>query len=1001
MSGLTQGDDLSRLYLDAASIPHFLHWDLAYLWMLVRHEKCVPPVWRDRIRLWRNLLRAFLAGRLTIKQHEVEPQILHYLEVFRIRKLSLLEFQGRVVGLLSPLVVVRPLPDGKPLLPDISEQEYPRIAQALSLTMEALQSLGDKKSAAGDAEAANALRRLHSILDRELESLGQPGLGAHLTEVPHELLVHIPYFGQDESAVETVSIKLYQCQDADSRRWFVPRCSGCGDLLTSDHRRGSIPVSEDFVRLTCSKCSLNNDVPLRDLFIWLRKSGERGSEVIVWIDRGGFHDLPSNAIFPPDARVDAQTNKVFFEWNPGATNDSARRFLALQFDLPVRCASVLDDALYRKFLDLGERSQEVRGLPLRWAWRDALKSPESVQSDRLGLSVRFRNIWMQGLPFSFSRIYGQTCIQEPDAGVAMFPGPSIHSKWQRHRIFLVEPPSDSHSKLLLRADGVALTPNAVECNGWPQRFAVEAEDDRTGVSFFLPPLQDAVPTQAGLHIGLDFGTTNTVLYFAELGETVSTEKNALRPAGLREAFHWVARPEHIPERLWWMPEEVKAAFGQDPCLLPSSVWTWDRQAGELVRVAIRWHDARPCEEAREETGFKWDEGLQDRTSIRIGFLSELFFWSIPLMLGQKRLDPRLLVPLHVCATFPLSFSYEHRGKMEQALQKVQTSILQHLGYEVTFFRLDESRAAVRVLGKYNPGELTLVADLGGRTLDVVLFRTSNLDKPLEIMQVGSIDLGGELFVEKLAHGNARQAWQYRDQIRSGRASALGKAPGARNILDRIQILAFEVIRTMIAAYRQEHPDSFIRLLLIGNGWRLRDLFAGGENPVSHLTGWAERRANNTGLVENPEKPKLKVTAPIVQSISSSKHFVAVGALMHLAGGSGKTSQLGQHEPSDEQTKLPAGRRIDVEDRPYIEWFEPIGDGGRYFERMKAVEKGLGIAAADCPKLTDSWKAEIQDFLDNLPSEANLRDWLLTSIENEKLLKGPLQLLIERHWKGLI
>ena len=340
--------------------------------------------------------------------------------------------------------------------------------------------------------------------------------------------------------------------------------------------------------------------------------------------------------------------------------------------------------------------------------------------------------------------------------------------------------------------------------------------------------------------------------------------------------------------------------------------------------------------------------------------------------------------------------------MEHALEKVESFIQEHLGHQVKFFRLDESRAAVRVLGRYNVGELTLVADLGGRTLDVVLFRTGNLNKPPEIIQVGSIDLGGELFVEKLADGNARQAWQYRDQIRSGRASALGKAPGARNILDRIQILAFEVIRTMIAAYRRADPDNSIRILLIGNGWRLRDLFAGGENPVTHLTRWAERRVNNTGLVKNPEKPNLQVTPPIVQSISSSKHFVAVGALMHLAGGSGETNQLTQHEPSDEQTKLPAGRRIDVEDSEHIEWFELIGDGGRSFDNVaKVYTNGLNIDAVGCPELTDSWRAEIQDFLANLPSESNLRDWLLTSIENEKLLKGPLQLLIERHWKGLI
>ncbi len=987
--------DLSRLHIDAASIPHFLHWDLAYLWMLGRTQDFVPPVWHERIRLWRRLLHAFLAGHLRIREHEIEPHILNYVRQFRISRLCLLEYQRRVVGLLSPVVLLRPLPDGEPQLPTIQKEEYPHIAQALSLTVDGLRNVFEEKVRTGETGTARALEKLVAILSRELELLGPCGFGAHLEGVRHELLVRIPYFGQNESAAETVPVTLYQRQalGEEGKRWFVPRCANCGDLLTCEEKKEPIAVAFEraAATMTCGRCNFNNDVPLRNFFIWPRQLAEGGREVVVWTDRGGFADLPQDAAFPPAAELDCSAGTVRFVWNPGAVNDSVRRFVVLRFDFPVRSASILGDALYRKYLELGEKSASVTGLPFRWGWLDAADSPGLVQGERVGASVRFRNIGVHGLPFRFTRFYGNTYQAEPRAGVAMFPGPAIHNRWKRHRIFLSEPSPDLH----LRANGASLTPDdtAVECHAWPGRFAVETGDGQTGSSFFLPDLPEPVGAPAGLHVGLDFGTTNTVLYFAAPGESVSTEKNALQPADLRDAIHWVARPQQLPRRLWWLPENVQAAFAQDPYLFPSSVWTWDAEPGQPPRVAIRWHNTPPCTGAREETGFKWDEGLQDRTGLRIGFLSELFFWSIPLMMRRRELPLHTLAPLHVCASFPLSFSYPHRQKMELALQEVGKAVRDHLGCEFSFFRLDESRAAVRVLGRHNVRELTLVADLGGRTLDVVLFLTTELNKPPEIMQVGSIDLGGELFIEKLAGSDSKQAWQYRDQIRTGQAAALGKAPGARKILDRIQVLAFEVIRTMVAAYRKQHGNGAIRILLIGNGWRLRDLFAGSENPMAHLINWAQRRVINTGL------PNLEISNQPVASILASKHYVAVGALMHLAGDNQASGQEVQRSSVEDQTRLPAGRRIEVPDSETIEWYELIGDGGRPFERVdKVYTNGLNIQASEWPELADSWEPEIREFKTNLPPEPSLRDWVVSAINNERLLKGPLQLMIERHWK---
>jgi hypothetical protein len=986
--------DLSRLHIDAASIPHFLHWDLAYLWMLGRTQDYVPRDWLKRIRLWRRLLHAFLAGQLRIREHEIEPHLRSYVQQYRISKLYLLEYQKRVVGLLSPVVLLRPLPDGEPQLPTVQKEEYPQIAQALSLTLEELKNIREEREGCGETATAEALGKLIFILERELEFLGSPGVGANIEGVRHELLVRIPYFGQSDSAAETVAVTLYHRQPSgeERKRWFVPRCRECGDLLTQEEKGEPITVAfeQEAVAITCRRCGNRNEIPLRNFFIWPRQTASGGREVIVWTDRGSFADLPSDAAFPPVAEVDRDAGTVRFVWNAGAVNDSIRRFVVLRFDFPVRSASIFDDALYRRYLELGEKTASVTGLPFRWGWLDAADSPEKVQGERFGASVRFRSIGVRGLPFRFTRYYGNTYQAEPHAGVAMFPGPSIHNRWKRHRIFLAGPCPDLH----LRADGVALTPDdaAIECPAWPGRFAVETGNKDTGCSFFLPNLPEPAEAPAGLDVGLDFGTTNTVLYFAAPGEEPSTQNNALKPGDLREAIHWVARAQTPPGRLWWLPEPVQAAVAQDPYLFPSSVWTWESGPGQLPQVAIRWHNTPPCSGAREETGFKWDEGLQDRGALRVGYLSELFFWSIPLMLRRKELPLRTRVPLQVCVSFPLSFPYSHRKRMQHALEEVSRAVRECLGSEFRFSMLDESRAAVRVLGTHNVGELTLVADLGGRTLDVVLFRTTELNKPPEIIQVGSIDLGGELFIEKVAGNSPQLAWQYRDQIRMGQAAALSSVPGAKKTLDGIHVLAFEVIRTMAAAYRKQHGTGTIRILLIGNGWRLRDLFAGSRDPMARLIEWAESRITNTGL------PGMEISRHHLPSIHASKHYVAVGALLHRRSDTQTGGQAMQ--ASSAEARFPAGRRIEVPGSEIIEWYELIGDGGRPFRSVDEVyRKGLNIQAAECPELTPSWEPEIREFQQNLPVETKLRDWVLQSIsDDQKLLKGPLQLMIENHWK---
>lgn len=1005
-----ENSDLSKIDLVASSIPHFLHWDLAYLWMLDRSPELVPPSWKERLLLWRRLLHAFLAGQLRVREHPISPFLEPYARQFGIEKLQLLDHGGRVVGLLSPVVLLRPLPDGKPELPEVKPEDYPGLLSALELTLEEIRKTREATSRStqsetdlyGNSSPTTQLDRLIRILSREKEVLGRqrgPEFGMQLESIRHSILLRIPYFGTESSKAITTGIHLFfrQAGAMPQRRWFVPRCSTCGRLLLTDEsaaKKSSIVVTGDFVSIACPHCKAKSDVSLKDLFIWSRTEGPNGREYVVWTDRRSFADEPDTAAFPPEAHVDERTGTVSFEWNPGAVGDAECRFLSLRFEFPVRSASIFDDAMYRGFLGLGANKAAVIGLPFRWGWLDAALEPELVKAERVGIGVRFRNLGFQGLPFRFTRIYNTTYREEPASGIAMFPGPEIHSEWKLHRIFLT---SETARDLRLRTEGQPLTPDdsAMECDSWPRQLAVETGDGRYGASFFLPPLPAATPSETPINVGLDFGTTNTVVYFGFSRAQVTTRENGLRPSDLRDAIHWIARPERIPEILWWLPAAPASGLGEDPYLIPSAVWVWWADRGSERRIAIRWHEAPPCPETRQEAGFKWDEDFADRSLLRSGFLRELFFWSIPLVL-QRQLNTRSAhAPLDICATFPLSFSYPQRSKMTAELDALRDFIYHKLGHKATFFTLDESRAAVRVLGQHNVNELTLVADLGGRTLDLALFRVRKLGEKPEILQVGSIDLGGELFIDRLAGHTDQLAWQLRDQIRLGKATALGKTPAARAVLDGIQLLAFEVIRTMAAALRVSDGNAPIRILLIGNGWRLRDLFAGAENPVQHLHAWAEKRVQRTGL------NGLLVTVPAAPHISNSKHFVAVGALLQLSmtalDGSASNSM------SEDLSRLPAGRRIEVPEGEAIEWYQLVGDGGSGFEKIAEVQlKGFHVSE-ECPMLSEEWKGEIERFLSNLPDAAQLRDWLVNSIswDSGRILKGPLQLLIERHWKGLI
>ena len=59
-------ENWNGLSVEPASIPHLLHWDLAYLWALEQAPDQLSPAWNLRVAAWKRLLELFIGGELEI-----------------------------------------------------------------------------------------------------------------------------------------------------------------------------------------------------------------------------------------------------------------------------------------------------------------------------------------------------------------------------------------------------------------------------------------------------------------------------------------------------------------------------------------------------------------------------------------------------------------------------------------------------------------------------------------------------------------------------------------------------------------------------------------------------------------------------------------------------------------------------------------------------------------------------------------------------------------------
>ena len=987
----------TQMTLFAESIPHLLHWDLAYLWILEKQQAVRPDKWKERVEAWKYLLSMLLMDRLRINQVAIDEPLINYTEPFGIESVHLLELDGfrKPIGVLSPIVLVRALPDykrtnldeWKQIAEDPSSQDAQRVNHLLQLTVNQLNQQ-DESSFAG---------RLARCILNEFNP-APTGNPPNTKSVQFSFLNRISWSQRGDDAIpNTVPLLLHGEGHGD---YWLPQCS-CGIPLTRAQNDPPVQVKSDIVSLNCLSCNNVTDVSLSDFLVW-RLDTEQDPRAILW-SRDRVTSIPPKG-FPPEPEV--RGSEIEFRWQAGALGAQPnRQFLKLSFPNRTIVKKTIADLCYSKLLVAGSISPTYPGIPFRANWIHALTNIQEIRAevDTNIPTITYRNVEIRGLPVPVDLIFGQVMMSiDEKIAVGLYPDPAKMPKtWNMFRAFVAGPGRDKYSvkskhyrpiiEWVAESDLVPLG-----------AFSIEAQDGETGATFYIPPREEKEPNEATpvieINVGIDFGTTNTLVYVAPPDAEpthITAEGFAIRPGRLDENVLWLAMNARGTAKpaIDFLPEVTFGESRVDPYLIPTAVWV----AGQTT--LIRWRSTPPKPSFKPDARFKSNP---QSAALRLQYLRELLFLTLPAMAGEAAaLDAR--VRLNLGFSFPLAFGFREREGMRTTLQQLITG-LEKQGIEADCVAINESRACVRAFGIPRLNQHFLVADMGGGTLDLAFFTTTeDQDKPI-MHQIGSLRYAGEDYVESFA-SNEAERWKVRDAIANGDSSSrYGRDSRAQKLLQQFVGFAFEYLRTMLLAFKREREDEAIKLVLVGNGWHLANAFTSDQrSPQEVFRETYEYLAKQLGV----DGLELYFENPL-PALPSSKHLVAMGALRNVWRGQA-ARELDSPVPS--VSKLPAGRGMSLgtdgnDLRLY--WHDLIGEGVPLNDFTEADLKADSVFFfSEMPELAKSWQQYFLKLLgsgraEDLPhlDENEMREEIYEFIRGAppKVGKGPLQVILEQSWK---
>jgi hypothetical protein len=484
-------------------------------------------------------------------------------------------------------------------------------------------------------------------------------------------------------------------------------------------------------------------------------------------------------------------------------------------------------------------------------------------------------------------------------------------------------------------------------------------------------------------MGIDFGTTTSIVYvdMPDGSPEAITVEDILGAAFLLSGDG--------PLRSGFLPADNS---NMDPTFFPSALW----YSGEGY-TPIRWTSVAPSRSHYAVHGFKWGRNHEE---LQQQYLQELLFLCLPAAL-RKAFPHGVVAPIwKIGFAFPLAFSDPQRAQYLRTFESLRTQLQAYAGGTPTISSINESFACVKAFGEHQFGEVFLIADLGGGSLDVALFELVRGDRgksALQEYQVGSAKIGGESFVEALARGigvdqqsRDSEYWKLRDAIltQSTTQNYGGSESQFAEIANRLLPAAQELLRVMAAAFASSEPTKKVQFVLVGNGWRIAE-YQTGTQRSSRVA--REELEGTFSLFEVstlvPYRGRLEV---------SPKHLVAIGALQNAKPG-------GRHELDEaaHQSRMPAGRNINVNlSSISIPWNQLVGSA------IQTLSPGVKVADLEFdrnsgPEPPKQWSMKlnyaIPDLQDN-PADAVIRSRM--NVVGSGLDKGPLQVILEKRVEEL-
>lgn len=990
------------------SIPHLFHFDLFYLWMLERDPDRRSRAWSERIEGWRHLVALFLLGELQVEEEAIREPFLAFTRPFGIERVSWLKgLSGpHQLGVLSPTVLVRPLPDFSGPVLDRWRQTFGDLSRRND-EIRHFVDLAVGRLTEGENPAQPTFRsRFAHVLEREFGA-------RRLAHDPGGRQVSVPFlrslgWARPRLKAEAPSEVSFLVRDGGDQKaqTYVPRCGRCDELLTRTQEEPPIEVRGPSFQTVCPQ-GHPNELSLASFLIWYRGKGQ----IVVWRD-----DQQSLVKSPPPRNV--QGVQVDMEWNEGRVGgDRRRRFLQLRFpDVTVREHS-LDEIFFEKILVPG-RLEGFRGLPIRPEWIDVLQNPEEVEPDADPSVPRivYRNLSLGGWPVPVLRPFGGMSLAvREDLALGLYPDPArMGPDWKWFRAFLDGPGRGEHSLECLGGEPVFPWISETS-NGVPQVIWIGSSMDPDTGATFIPrrPVPGAVLPPARAHVGVDFGTSNTLIGFYEIERGGGRGQPAtLAPQSLLDLVAWLASPT---DASWegatggFLPPRRYRSTAEDRHLIPSALWMMTHR--QQIRHLVRWDAREPQRGAEALSGFKWDPPGGTLDSERHVYLREVLLLSLPAILAQTA-RMQTVTEVDLGFAFPLAFDYSARSKMLGLLDRLGISLQQITGLRFQFMHLNESQACVNAFGMFRQGETFLVADMGGGTIDVALF-TMGYEGRTEMHQIGSLRFAGEDGVQALARkkGSAKQGdaayWRLRDLILQGEARELyGRDQDGQKVVDRLVTYSFEYLRTMVAAFRHQHPGKPIRVVLVGNGWHLADALSDRARQRGVRSFFSEFYRHF--LQQLGELDLELYQGDPLHKLPSSKHLLVRGALENTAA-----VQRQELPEEGNLSRLPAGRSLHFEppqrDPIRIGWEQVLGEDESV--AFQGIARGdlrpehLRIDFHDMPPFSPTWRPELLDAFQAraesdipYPDEPQLRRRIAGSIDRNRIGLGPLQVILEDCWR---